>query len=498
MSDNTPQAPGRTRGRSQLPSSEGGNTTSPVGSGQAAEVRKSSGLVRRLKPVVLRSAVSVLLIAGSLAVCGALGRGSPPPTVEAVAAPTPVVEVLAVQQHAGGIDFEVDGVVIPFQQVEVPAEVVGRIASRSGNCRIGRTVKQGELLLSVDPQDYELEVRRCDEQLRQAQAELHEWEVETRGCERQIVLAKEDLAIKQREVQRYEKTNDPAVYSRSEVDTVRLKELQSRDAVQTELDKLELLQARKQRLESGCGLSKAQLQKARLDLGRTEVRSPIAGVITREPLERGVYVQRGGTVAVVQDTSCMEIRCSLHIHEMRWLWQSGPGQRTSSAPTDAYHIPKTPATVSFVVGGTTYRWRGSLSYFDGGQVDKQTRMIPCRVYVRKPLEFEIDGVGQGGRDAASIALMAGMFVKVTVHARPDLPLVEIPEASIQPGNTVWTVVQDGSADQLHRVPIRVAQSLGTAVLVYTDVAGLTPGDLVVTSPLAAPVEGGSVELMEEK
>ena len=72
----------------------------------------------------------------------------------------PVVEVSPIREHAGGIDFEVDGVVIPFREVEVPAQVAGQISFKSDNCRIGRTVKRGEILLRIDPYDFQLEVRK--------------------------------------------------------------------------------------------------------------------------------------------------------------------------------------------------------------------------------------------------------------------------------------------------------------------------------------------------
>lgn len=242
---------------------------------------KPDSLFRPLRPIIFRSAISVLLIAGSLVCFGLLEGSRPTPARTPTETSLPVVEVLPIVQHVGGIDFDVDGVVIPFRLVEVPTEVAGRIVYRSDNCRIGRTVKQGEILYRIDPQDYKLETRRLEEQLKQAQANLHELEIETGGRKRQIELAKEDLVIRQREVQRYAKIEGPGAYSQSELDSARLNELQARDAVQTETDQFELLVAQHGRLESVCELASGELEKSRLNLSRCEIRSPIAGVITR-------------------------------------------------------------------------------------------------------------------------------------------------------------------------------------------------------------------------
>ena len=452
-----------------------------------------------LLTIALRSLLSILLIAGSVAVVMALGSAQRPQMKKAVDTVVPVVEVSAVREHSGGIDFEVDGVVIPFREVDAAAQVAGQVAFKSDNCRTGRTVKRGEVLLRIDPIDFQLEVRRLEQELIQAKTNEHELTIEIAARKRQIDLAKEDLAIKRREVARYESIDDPGVYSESELDSARLKELQARDAVQTEHDQLELLEARKDRLAAAVELMAAQLEKAQLELSRTEIKAPIDGVVTQEIAEEGSYVQRGGTVVRIQDTSCMEIRSSLQMREMHWLLRSTAVRTAPENPRDAYHIPETQATVSFEVSGTTYRWQGSLSHFDGGQVDKQTRMIPCRVYIREPLNFEVDdGSGQVQKNPAAVALMAGMFVNVTVHAHPDLSLIELPEVAIQPGNTVWTVVADGATSKLHQTAIRVARNLDDSVLAYSDDDGLSVGDLAVVSPLAAPIEGGTVEIMEAR
>jgi RND family efflux transporter MFP subunit len=452
--------------------------------------------------VVIRTLISVLLIAISVFVCIALGRGRPVATEESGEAPRPVVEVARAVPHDKGIDFEVDGVVIPFRQIEVASEVAGRVESKSDNCRLGHTVKKGELLLEIDPQDYQLEVRRLEHDLEQSKAKLHELEVETTARTRQIELALEDQGIKKREVERYENIDDPGVYSKSEVDAARLKELQARDALQTEYDQLELLKAKQAGLASARDLVAAQLEKAELELTRTKILSPIDGVITGESVEQGGYVQRGGSVVVVQDTSRMEIRCSLHMHQMHWIWQSASKDGSSGGSGGAYQLPETPVTVTFDIGNTSCAWNGKLAYFDGAQVDQQTRMVPCRVYIDKPLDEQFEGETDGeSLRAAPITLMAGMFVTVKVRAKPTVSLLRLPEIAVQPGNDVWTVQRDGEHDtegKLQRTSVDVAHSGNGSVLVYAHGSGLQSGDWVVVSPLASPFEGTPVEIQEAR
>lgn len=435
-----------------------------------------------------RHLISLLIVIGSFAVFLALTLGSVPAIAPPVEEARPGVEVAAVEAHDGGIDFNVDGVVIPFEEIEVPAEVAGRIAYRSPNCRIGHTVKKDEVLVKIDPQDYDLEVQRLEEQLAQAQAELQELEVQIEASKRQIELAREDLTIKKREVQRYEKIEDPGVYSQSEIDSARLTELQARDALQTEIDQQLLYETRRKRMASACELASSQLEKARLDLGRTEIRSPIDGVITEEPVVEGSYIQLGSTAVIIQDTSCMEIRCSLRMKEMHWLWQSVAADEGEWG----YHFPETPVTVIYDMDSARYRWQGTMQYYDGGKIDERTRLIPCRIRVCEPSKAETDSLSPS--TSAPPSLMAGMFVSVCVHSKPKLSLLKLPEAAVQPGGTVWRVVDD----RLQEVPVRVAHTTAETVVAYDDGTGLQPGDVVVVSPLAAPTENMAVARMEAK
>jgi multidrug efflux pump subunit AcrA (membrane-fusion protein) len=442
----------------------------------------------------------VAILGAGGAVFVGLGRGRMPQPQQKQSSQLPAVEVALVQEHQGGLDFRVDGVVIPFRTIAVPAEVSGRVSFKSDNCRVGHVVRKGELLVRIDPQNYELEVRRLEEDVKQARANLHELKVETAARQRQIELAEEDLAIKRREVERYEKIQDPGVYSKSELDDARLKELQARDAVQTEKDQLDLLEARHERLASAIELGLAKLEQARLDLKRTEITAPIDGVITEEGPEQGGYVPIGGTVATVQDTSRMEIRCSLHMQQMNWLWKSGNASDQPTADRRGYQLPETPATVFFSVGETAYRWDGKLAYYDGAQVDQQTRMVPCRVVVEDPEHVRLDDGSVSVPATGPITLMAGMFVTVHVHATPKISLLEFPEVAIQPGNHVWIVRRDADAEpnqgRLRRSSIRIAHAADDLVLAYDNSSDLKPGDLVVVSPLASPTENSTVELME--
>src|SRR6187401_291054 len=79
-----------------------------------------------------------------------------PPRFVALPEATPVVETLEVMRHTAGLDLEVDGIVVPFRDVELSAEVSGRIVKKADACRAGQFVAAGTVLFEIDPADYAL------------------------------------------------------------------------------------------------------------------------------------------------------------------------------------------------------------------------------------------------------------------------------------------------------------------------------------------------------
>ena len=93
-------------------------------------------------------------------------------------------------------------------------------------------------------------------------------------------------------------------------------------------------------------------------------------------------------------------------------------------------------------------------------------------------------------DAGELPLMPGAFVDVEIDGRPLAGGIEVPRRAVYDGDTVWTV--DGE-DRLRDK--KVVVGFGDAQhVVITD--GLSPGDRVVTSPLAAPLAGSQVRVID--
>ena len=238
---------------------------------------------------------------------------------------------------------------------------------KSPECRAGRGVPEGELLIEIDPMDYQLEVRRLSKELAQAKATLQELEVDLENTKASIELAQEEIELQAREVERLRKLVGRRIVAESELDQALSLELAAENQLLTLNNRLRSFQTSRDRLKLAIELGATRLEQAEIDLERTKVTAPIDGVIVQDPVEADGFVQAGATLFVIEDTSAVEILCNLRMDQLFWLLQgrdrlaaarddvASEGSATPSSSVRSYDIPQAPATVIYEMAGERFR-----------------------------------------------------------------------------------------------------------------------------------------------
>ncbi len=265
------------------------------------------------------------------------------------------------QPHTGGLEITVDGLVVPHREIDLAAEVTGRIAKRSEKCRAGTFVTAGTPLVQIDPRDYELEVERLRRELSQASVQIEELDVEVSNTKTLVRVAKEQHNLQRKDLQRQEQLASRKIISDSELEQTKRDELSALNAVIQLENQLQLLNTRRNRLVNAHDLWQSQLEKAQLDLARTKVVAPIDGVIIREMIEEDSYVQKGTSLVKIEDTSAVEVKCNLRMEDLYWLWAQSNEMPEGDAGsiTRDYQIPR---------AGTRRIRTGRPSLYVGGRV----------------------------------------------------------------------------------------------------------------------------------
>lgn len=408
-----------------------------------------------------------------------------------------VTQVFSLESIDQPLELRVDGVVVPFREVQIAAEVAGRIVKKSPACEAGNFVKKGDLLVEIDDTDYRQDVERLTRMREQDYKALEEVDQELKNTERLISVSDEDVKLQEREVKRLESM--PAGFaSEGELDRAKkalLTALQSRIGFDNQKS---LLAARRSKLEAAERLATTELRSAEINLERTKIYSPVDGVVVTENAELNSFIQRGSPIVTLEDISKVEVAVNLRMDQLQWILDQRRDDSTALMPSNTqtvtdeptaaqaatqvgYSLPRTPAIIEFEVAGRSdkvFRWNGMLMRYSGIGLDSRSRTVPVVIVVDQPRQFEDDE--RKVRESTSPSpLVRGMFVKVRLLIRPETSLVAIPAAAIQPGNRLWQFLPDDSV---------LAQSVSKSLAISKDEANPTskkPAQKKATDPAEA-------------
>ena len=434
----------------------------------------------------IASWITPLVILGAgIAMFLALGSQPPPPRKETAATAAAAVRTVVAEPVTGGLTIDADGVVVPLREVTLAAEVPGKVLTKAADCNEGKSVQAGDVLLTIDKRDYDLDVERLERELAQAGLAIEEVDEELVQNASSIELARRQVELARREAARLENLKAGKIVTESDHDRAVRDELTAANALTAFEGQKRVLSKRRNRLLEAKSLASTMLEKARLDLARTTITAPIDGVVVEDKVEQGSFVSKGTALVTIEDTSAAEVRTSLEMEDVTRIWGSR-GDAGDAAPQDSFGAP---ATVVFRIGDAAYEWDGVLSRQEGRGLDEKTRTLPCRVIIREPGRVRaLDRYGAAmPRLPAGTprSLLRGMFVQVHVHVDSRDPLVSIPEEAQRPSGEVW-VMRDGRLEVLRP---RAVQASGGRLLFDAATSGLLPGDRVVVSQLAAPRPG---------
>jgi membrane fusion protein, multidrug efflux system len=167
-------------------------------------------------------------------------------------------------------------------------------------------VKQGDLLLELDPRDFEvaLEQAQTNEaaargRLQQARAQLAVAQANVAQAQAQVVVAQANAVNAQADLQRYQSVTSNAV-SRQQVDsaiaaarTAKVNVDAARQQMSANQAQVAVAQSQIATDESEVQQAQAQVRQAQLNLSYTKIYAPEDGRVTQKTVEPGDYGQTG-------------------------------------------------------------------------------------------------------------------------------------------------------------------------------------------------------------
>lgn len=379
--------------------------------------------------------VGVMLVLLGAGVAGFLALTASKPQLKRTKPPVPVpmVRVSKITTGPQSIVVRGEGTVRPLREIQLVPQVNGKVVYMSPALVDGGEFKKGDVLLRIDPLDYQLAVTL-------AQARVKDSESRLRVAEEEAAAAKEEWRLLYQDQR--EKVEDPPALVAKEPQ----------------------LAAAKAKLAADL----ADLRKAKLNLERTELKAPFNGRISSESVDIGQYVSSAKPLATLFSTEAAEIVVPFEDESLFWFHVPGftPGNGNGSA-----------VTVRARIAGRELTWQGRVMRAEG-ELDQRTRMVPVVVRVEKPY-------------ASKPPLVSGLFVTVEIQGHTIENASIIPRDALRNNDTVWVVDKTG---QLVFRRVDVAR-LGTDRAILRS--GLKDGEMVVTSGLKVVTDGMKVRIMPQ-
>lgn len=208
----------------------------------------------------------------------------------------------------GGRYISTDNAYVGAQKVLITPDISGKVINVA--VREGQQVKPGDVLLTLDPQPFQLALEQAQSKLATARSDFDKAKANLVSLNTLVELAQKNADLKQRDVDRKTKLASSLAGSAADVDTAMA------GLVSAQLQAQFTVQQRDTTLSSLLGdadlplekfpeyaQAKAVLDQAQRDLDHTTLRAPIAGTATQvDNIQLGRFVAAGGPILSVVDS----------------------------------------------------------------------------------------------------------------------------------------------------------------------------------------------------
>ena len=332
--------------------------------------------------------------------------------------PAPSVVVVPVEAKEVSSAVEYVGRSSASQRVDIRARVSGTLVERP--FQEGALLEQGDLLFKIDPSEFETRKASAEAEVARAEAVLKE--------------AASNLA-------RYQQLEAKDVASVSKLDEAVAKEGQA---------------------QANLKAAKAALKKAELDLGYTQIVSPLAGRSGIAKVDVGNLIgPDSGVLATIVKLDPIDIIFS--IGEREYL----DYRKARAAGNSEEMTPRIK-----LANGELYQEAGTFDLADN-EVDPATGTLKLRVKFPNPDRL----------------IVPGQFVNVILTSKKPEDRIVVPQASVQENQSGPFVLVVGTDNKVESRQIQTGQRVGADIVALE---GLTQGETVIVEGIQKVRPGGVV------
>jgi len=304
----------------------------------------------------------------------------PQPLIQVQINEVPVVSVIELKAQTIRLNVHSQGLVTPSNEIDLIPEVAGKIIQLHPKFVTGGYFSKNELLVTIDPRDYEVDIVHAQAQIAKAKRQLsmeeaqaaqakNEWQALGEGIPSALIMRKPQLAE---------------------------------------------AQAKLKAAEAG-------LFQARTRRSRCELRAPFSGRVQSKNIGLGQFVQRGDKLGRIYSTEVAEVRLPLSGKQLGFL-----DLFLGINKEAAYLAPKVILTAQFA--GSMQTWIGRIVRTEGS-LDENTGVLYVIAEVNEP--YQQNNQGQ--------PLISQLFVQAEIEGKSLKNVISLPHVAMSAAQNVLLV-----------------------------------------------------------
>lgn len=382
---------------------------------------------------ILRVLIPLVILVAAVAVVMFLVSTRPEARKKERKNPGALVEVTRVEPTRQKVMVEANGTVMPARQVVISSEVNGRVRWMNDKLIPGGKLEAGAPLIRLDASDYSLAVEQQRAAVDRARTELELEKSRKKIAEREWELLGE---------------------GKPEEGSLALRDPQLRTA------------------EVAVKSAESGLDRAKLAVSKAVLKVPFNAIVQQKQVELGQIVGPQTPVATLVGTDAYWVQVSVPVSRLGWLSIPGVGPAETGSPVRVWQE----------IEGTRIERDGRIVRMLG-DLDPVGRMARLLVEIEDPLGLERPASAtEADPQLSHLPLLIGSYVNVELEGREVDGLIELPRSALREGDKVFLMTAEHT---LAIADVDVVWRRPDSVLIR----GLEAGARVITTPLAAPVEG---------
>ena len=312
----------------------------------------------------------------------------------------PNVKVLNTKTSSHTFKIVSQGTALPRTTILLISEVSGKVVSVSDKFNAGKFFQKNDLLLEIDPRDYELSLAQARLKVAQANLRLQMEEKEA------TVSSKEWKLLNQGEPTGLQAREPQLAEARATLDA-----------------------------------AKATEESALRNLDRCRIRAPFDGMVSKANVRPGQFVSAGIQLGEIFATDVSEVRLPLSTSDLSFI--------NLPKPNKPLNIDKAPKVILInKVGEESQEWMGSIVRSEEN-VDPINRMVYVVAKVDDPYSLKNNN---------KALLRRGTFLKATINGRTAKKIIAIPRTALRGKDRVW-IAEDGKLIYRKVKPVYLDENL---------------------------------------